>query len=403
MIDDLDLAWEEHEPRRRGGPPSRQQRQRRRKDRKRRRRSFGALFVSLVLLAALGFGVYWGLGKLGDVFGADDYTAVGTTPVTIQVHQGDSSTDIAQTLFDKGVVKSTKAFINAAKAEPKSKNIQYGYYKLFLQMPAATALQYLLQPDKYMVTNKVLIPEGMITLDIYSKLSKASGIPVADFVKAGQDPVGLGVPADWFKRTDGKKAPTSIEGFLFPDTYTFDPGLSAHDMLHTMVARFLDVATQIDFVNTVNNNLGGVSPYEALVAASIAQVEGVTVDDFGKISRTLYNRAYGTFDCNCLGLDSEVNYWLRISGKEAQPSDKLTMAQLHDASDPYNTHDKPGLPIGPISNPGKDALQGAMSPPAGKWTYFLTIDKQGHMGFATTLSGFNALKSQACKNGIPIC
>ena len=73
MLDDLDLAWEEQqEPgrRRRADPPSRQVRQRRRKERKRRRRSFGALFISFLLLAVLGGGVYWGVGKIQEFFGA---------------------------------------------------------------------------------------------------------------------------------------------------------------------------------------------------------------------------------------------------------------------------------------------------------------------------------------------
>jgi UPF0755 protein len=74
MLDDLDLAWEEQGTRpgrsRSGG---RQARRRRRKERKRHRRSFGALFISIVLLAALGGGVYWGLGKMQEIFGAADY------------------------------------------------------------------------------------------------------------------------------------------------------------------------------------------------------------------------------------------------------------------------------------------------------------------------------------------
>src|SRR5262245_11790768 len=74
MLDDLDLAWEDQEPRRRrGAPPSRQARQRKRKERGRRRRSYGALFISVLLLATLGGGVYWGLGKISDYFGAPDY------------------------------------------------------------------------------------------------------------------------------------------------------------------------------------------------------------------------------------------------------------------------------------------------------------------------------------------
>jgi len=407
MIDDLDLAWEEgyepkRQPRRRGQPASRQQRQRRRKDRKRRRRSFGALFISMVLLAGLGLGVYWGVGKVQEFFGAADYSSVGTTEVQVRVKPGESASDIAKTLHEQDVVKSEKAFIDAARANTLSRNIQPGTYKLYQQMPAATALAMLLD-TKNRVVIKLVVPEGMITLDIFDRLSKASKIPMEKFVEAGKDPVKLGVPDYWFTRDDGKQPAKSIEGFLFPATYEFDPQATADEMLEQMVQTFLNVTEEMDFADRVRADRG-ISPHEALVAASIAQVEGMFAEDFGKISRVLYNRAYGgKFACSCLGLDSEVNYWLRLSGKDPKASEHLTNAQLHDPNDPYNTHDKPGLPFGAISNPGKEALQGALDPPAGAWTYFISIDKQGHMAYATSAAGHEANIRLACRNGIPLC
>jgi len=147
-----------------------------------------------------------------------------------------------------------------------------------------------------------------------------------------------------------------------------------------------------------------ISPFEALIAASIAQVEGAFPQDMAGISRVLYNRAYsGKFPCGCLQLDSTVNYWLRISGKSAKPSQDLLNSELHNPNDPYNTHDKPGLPIGPISSPGNDALTGAMNPPTDpqsrSYLFFLAIDKAGHCAFATTNDEFEKLKVTARKNG----
>jgi len=407
MLEDLDLAWEEQDPRRarRGGPPTRQVRQRRRKEKKRRRRSFGALFISLVLLAALGAGVYWGVGQVQNLFGASDYTSnPSTTPVNVKIESGDYAADIATKLYNQKVVKSEKAFIAAAAADPRSKSIQPGTYKLYEQMPARNALLILIDP-KNIVGNKVLITEGMITVDIFGKLSKASGRPVKDFVDAAKDPVALGVDASWFAgtREDGRPIIKSLEGFLFPDTYMFSPDMTATDMLKAMVTRFNQVAGEIKFVDTVNANLH-ITPYEALIAASIAQAEAQNADDFAKVARVLYNRSYGNFACNCLGLDSEVNYWLTISGKESAASENLTQNQLHDPADPYNTHDKAGLPGGAISNPGKEAMQGAIAPVgANNVFYFLTVDKQGTMAYASTKAQFDVLVRQACKNGIPLC
>ena len=409
MLDDLDLAWEEQDPRRprRGGPPSRQARQRRRKEKKRRRRSFFALFMSLVLLVTLGGAVYWGVGMAMDYFGTPDYTSnPATTPVNVTVNDGDSASAIAVELYNKKVVKSTKAFIQAANAEPKSKSIQPGVYKLFEEMPASAALKMLLDPEANMVVNKVTVPEGMITIDIYAKLAKASGLPLKDFTDAAQDPVALGVDASWFttKRDDGRTPIKSIEGFLFPATYSFTPGMTAKQMLMEMVKQFNKVAEQTHFVDLATNSLH-ITPYEALIAASIAQAEAVNKDDFAKVAKVLYNRAYsGKFPCGCMGLDSEVNYWLRLQNKQVTASEHLTDAQIHDASDPYNTHDKPGLPPGAISNPGQDAMAGAVAPVgASNVFYFMTIDKQGTMAYATTAAQHAQNVQTACRNGIPLC
>jgi UPF0755 protein len=405
MLDDLDLAWEEQEPRRRGAPPTRQVRQRRRKEKKRRRRSFGALFISFVMLAALGAGVYWGVGKVQDIFGTADYTSnPATTPVLIKVNSGDSAGDIAQTLYDKKVIKSTKAFVSAAAADQRSLQIQPGTYKLFEEMPASAALAILIDV-KNVVANKVLITEGMITVDIYDKLAKATGLPVADFIAAGKDPVALGVNPAWFTaaREDGRPVIKSVEGFLFPNTYLFSPDLTAKDILTEMVGQFNKVAGDMHFIDTATTTLK-ITPYEALIAASIAQAEASNKDDFPKVAKVLYNRAYGNFACNCLGLDSEVNYWLKIQGKGGTASESLTATQIHDPADPYNTHDKAGLPGGAISNPGADAMQGAIAPVgATNVFYFVTIDKQGTMAYATTQAGHDANVKLACKNGIPLC
>ena len=420
MIDDLDLAWEEqYDPRRqkgrqqarptgpqrrgasggRGGPP----RRKRRRERGRKRRSFLALIMSVVLLGALGGGVYWGVGKVQEFFDAPDYTAVGTEEVTVEIKAG-TVTDTANALFEAGVVKSAKAYIKAVEDDPRGVNVQPGFYKLYKQMPAKQALALLLAPEKNRVVNGVTIPEGMMTLDIYAKLAKELDIPEKDFVAAGKKPKDLGVPDWWFKRADGKKAATTVEGFLYPATYEFPPNVTAKEALSMMVQQFLDVTGDMNFADTVQSNLS-ISPYEALIAASIAQAEASRKEDFGKVTRVIYNRAYkGDFACSCLGMDTTVNYYLRLQGKAGAKSEHLTRDQINDPNNPYNTHTKPGLPLGPIGSPGKDTLKAAMEPTKGPWTYFVTIDtKTGETLFATTLDEHNRNIRKACDNGIPLC
>jgi len=407
MIGDLDLGFEENDRQRhshrrgRGGGPAQPRKTRR------RGRSFVAFLVALLLLGGIAAGGWYGFDRVKGFFAAKDYDGPGTGEVTVRVVANDSATDIANALIAADVIKSVKAFVTAADANRASQSIQPGAYRLRHHMKASLALDALLAKDASgrlanKVSNKVTIPEGMITLDIYAALAKATSIPVADFQTAAKDPAALGVPDFWLKRDDGKALPNppSIEGFLFPATYEFDPSATAAQILGTMVKQFLAVVGELKFADTATQTLH-ISPYEALVAASIAQAEAQKAADFAGVSRVLYNRAYtGNFPCSCLGLDSEVNYWLRISGKQPADSKDLRNSQLHDPLDPYNTHDKPGLPIGPISNPGKEALAAAMSPPKSNFYYFLTVDKQGTMGYAQTSAQFQALVNQACKNGV---
>ncbi len=404
MIDDLELSFEDdydrgRHRRGRGGRPAP------RRPRKRRGRSFVALLLTLILLGGLGAGGWYGFTKVRGYFTVQDYAGAGTGDVNVQVAGGDGGTDIANKLVTAGVVRSAKAFINAYNANPDAQKVEPGLYKLHKQMKASLAMAALLARDKdgrliNKASNSITVTEGMISLQIFDKLSKATNIPIDDFKNAAKDPVALGIPDWWFKRQDGKAVTPSIEGFLYPATYEFDPGTDATTMLKRMVQQFLTVTGDLKFADTVQPL--GLSPYEALIAASITQVEAVFPQDMAGVARVLYNRAYKTFNCNCLGLDSTVNYWLRVTGKEPLDSGQIDTKLMHDPNNPYNTYDKPGLPPGPISNPGKDALTAAMSPAASGNYYFLAIDKAGHTAFAATYSDFCAKTRQAKANGVSI-
>jgi UPF0755 protein len=380
MMDELDLGFEEYPERGR----HRHRRSTRKPPKKRRRgRSFVALFFTLVLLGGLAAGGWYGYEKLQGFFNAPDFNSAGTGEVTVQVKKGDTATDIANTLVTKNVVKSARAFVEAADANPRSKNIQPGFYKLREQMRARDAVAMLLDLKNKIVT-KVTIPEGRSAKATYDILSKATGIPAAEFANLAKDPVKLGIPELWFVRSDKKPVAKSIEGFLFPQTYEFDPGVTAEDIMRTMVNQFIQVAEEINFMDKVGEL--NITPYDALIVASLAQAEAGVPEDIGKIARVAYNRLYKNFDCKCLQMDVTVNYWFELNGKPTKTSGQMTQSDLHNPNNPWNTHDKQGLPPSPINNPGKVALEGAMAPPDGGWYYFVAIDKAGHSAFATTLA-----------------
>jgi UPF0755 protein len=259
------------------------------------------------------------------------------------------------------------------------------------------------------VTTHFTIREGLTVIETLAELAKQTGLPLADFQAAAANPASLGITADWYARTDGKpnavEARSSIEGFLFPDTYNYDPNFTAHDILKMMVDQFKKVAAQVDLKGKASTL--GISPYEVLITASLVQAEGREVD-FPKIARVAYNRAYkNMISCDCLQFDSTARYWLEVKAGTPLPVGPLTAAQLNDASNPYNTYDKsPGMPIGPIGNPGEAALSGAASPATGSWLYFVVIKPDGTTAFASTQAEHCANVREGIRNGVdlnPVC
>ncbi|MFI7599722.1 endolytic transglycosylase MltG [Actinoplanes sp. NPDC049681] len=393
MIDELDLAFDEQIER---GKPRHRRGARGAKGGK--GKSAVAFLMAFILLGVLGVGGYLGYEKVKGFFTAADYDGPGTDPIEVALGEG-SLTEIGNTLVDADVVKSTAAFTQAAEDNPRGKNIQPGTYNLRKQMSAKDAVTLLLDP-KARVNKGITIPEGKTAREIYAILSQKTGVPVKDFEAAAKDPKALGVPDFWFNRRDNKKASGTIEGFLFPDTYEFKPKATAADMLQVMVGKFIATTTEMGFVKTVEQNLS-VSPYEALIVASLSQAEAGIAEDLPKVSRVAYNRAYKKK--MPLQFDVTTNYWLELQNKGKKHSGKMTDAELQDPKNPYTTELKVGLPLGPINNPGKSALEGAEKPATGDWLFFVAVDKTGKSAFAVTNAEHDANIQKACKNGIPLC
>ncbi|GAA1657504.1 endolytic transglycosylase MltG [Catellatospora bangladeshensis] len=408
MTDELFLPFDEHpersQRRRHAVDGNRGRNGKKKKKKKRGRgRSFLALFLTLLLLGGLAGGAYFGYDKLKSFFITPDYTtAASSAEVQVEIKDGYLGKEIAKELRAKDVIKSEQAFVEASEANPAAKNIQPGVYKLRIQLSAADAIKMLLDTANR-ITNGITITEGLSTFKIYKLLSEKLEIPLAEFKAAAKDPIKLGVPDWWFKREDGKKESRSLEGFLFPDTYEFPPNVTAESALKMMVARFLDVTGKLNYADKAAEL--NISPYQALIVASLAQAEAGNADDLGKVARVSYNRVFsdkavqeiGT--CRCLQFDVTVNYSREIAGKEPKPSSGLSQAELTDPKNPYNRNAK-GLPPTPINNPGQHALEAAADPPKGDWLYFVAIDKQGHSAFSSTHSQFCRDNQTAVKAGV---
>jgi UPF0755 protein len=403
MIDELELSFDENAERgrhrrRRGGRKPAGKAAGKPGGKGGSGRNLIALALVLLLLGGLAGGAWYGVDKVRGFFSAADYATGGTGEVTVEIKPDQTLTEVANTLVRADVVKSAAAFVDAANANPRSTNIQPGVYKLRKQMRASDAVVLLLDL-KNRIVKGVTIREGLTAKQTFRLLAEKTGIPLAQFEAAAKDPIALGVPDFWFTRSDKRRVTTSIEGFLFPQTYEFPPNATATQVLQTMVRQFIAVAQEIDFVATVQRERGGITPYEALIVASLAQVEAGNPADLGKVARVAYNRLYGDFPCNCLEMDVTVNYWLEVNGKPTKASKDMTDAELDDPKNPYNRKVKGLIPT-PIDNPGKAALQGAADPPGGNWLYFVAIDKQGRSAFTNDYDQHLRNQEKARENGV---
>ncbi|MPZ25546.1 MAG: endolytic transglycosylase MltG [Micromonosporaceae bacterium] len=362
---------------------------------RRRGRSLMAFLIVVLLLGSLGAGAWWGFGWVRDALSTPDYSGAGTGSVTVEIRSGQTASEIANVLHDADVVASPKAFVEAASANPDSVNIQPGFYELPQQMSATNAVEALLDLNNRIV-DRVTIPEGLSSFRIIDQLAEELDIPVEDFQAAAENPIALGVPEFWFNRSDGVEVTESVEGFLFPATYEFPPEPTAEQVLQIMVEQFLTTAEDLDFVDVVESERN-ISPYEALIVASLAQAEAGVPDDLGRVARVAYNRVY--VNQMPLQFDVTVNYWFEVNGEEPKPSSEMTQDELTDPDNPYNRNVE-GLVPTPINNPGQAALEAGMDPPAGDWLYFVAIDEEGNSAFSETFEQFCQDYREAVDAGI---
>jgi UPF0755 protein len=339
-----------------------------------------AVLAVIVVLAVAAVAFTRGVDGIRSFFGAPaDYSGAGSGSVTVQVQAGETLSQIGQTLHRADVVKSAAAFSSVASSDARAKTIGPGFYRLRHHMKASLALALLLDP-KSLVASRVVVPEGMRMDAILLAIAKNTQIKLADLQQAAKTPAALGVPS-W-------GSGHSLEGFLFPATYTFGPDTTAKQALSTMVSRFNQEATSLDLVSEAQRHHR--TPYQVLTLASIVQREGRLDSDFPRIAEVFANRlARGM----TLGSDATL-YYIKPLGYGL-----LTASDLKIDS-PYNTRLHAGLPPTPIVSPGAEALKAALDPPAGPFLYFVTIDKQGHAGFATNKADFDKLVIESRRNGV---
>jgi UPF0755 protein len=348
--------------------------------RRRRRRRPLALLVSLLVLGGLVVGIVVGGQALFNLVdpAAQDFPGQGTGEAQIRVQEGDTLSDIAQTLVDARVIASIGPFVDAAEAEPDATGIQPGVYSMRREMSGQAALDLLLDPVTRMVS-RVTVPEGLTVRATLTRISEATGVPMAELEAAAADPAALGLP-DY--------AGGQLEGFLFPATYDFEPDTPAAEMLRQMVAEFTEVAGRLQLEQRAA--AVGRTPYEVVVIASMVQSETMLEEERPDVAQVIYNRLAGDIP---LGIDATLAYGLDKSGNE------LTVTDLETDS-PYNTRTRTGLPPTPISAPGEPSLEAALNPSTGSLLYYVLESSDGKHFFTDDYAEFQAARQRCADAGL---
>jgi len=306
--------------------------------------------LALVVLAGLG----WGLMQ---------------TPLTppsecfVEIETGSSTLLIARQLEEASVLRTRYAFV-VARLLRRGK-LKAGEYRFTTPATPLQVYDRIARGDVY--TIPITIPEGNNLYDIAARFEASHFFPAADLLTAAHQQTSI--------ISDLDPHATSLEGYLFPDTYLFPRHITAEQAVRAMVRRFRQAAKTIGLAAPTRSTV---------VIASLIERETPIASERPLVASVFQNRLARGMP---LMSDPTVIYGLELAGKwrgEIYASDL-------DYDSPYNTYRHTGLPPGPVSNPGLSSLKAAMHPAQSDYLYFVaeTADPFGHSRFAATLEEHN--------------
>ncbi len=277
------------------------------------------------------------------------------------LHPGYSTRHIAEALKSAGVIRSADTFILWHYLH-HGHSLKAGEYAFDKSANTLDIHKRLVKGDIYVHT--VVIPEGFNIFDIARSIEEAGLGTSENFLKIAKSDTAL--------VSDIAPEAKTLEGYLFPNTYEFTRTQSMQEMAAAMVKQFRQVAREIGLNGDVQ---------KIVTMASIVERETSVPEERPMVASVYYNRLDKRI---ALQADPSVIYAELLQGTY---SGALHHDDMKFRSD-YNTYSHPGLPPGPIGNPGKTSLEAAMHPAVTNYFYFVA-DGSGHHRFAHDLEEHN--------------
>jgi UPF0755 protein len=316
-----------------------------------------AATIATVLLAAAA----WFLLSLFQPFHSDGEGE----RMRVVVPRGSTLGEIAELLEGNGVISSAGFFELRARIEGRSGNLKPGPYGFQENMSYDAVLDRLekgVAPNVVMVT----IPEGRSRREIAPLVDGLDG----NYLRATRRSPVLD-PSDY---RAGRVR--SLEGFLFPATYELKKGQPVNRLVERQLEAFNRNFDEVDLRFARSRNL---TPYDVLIIASMVEREAQVARERRLVASVIYNRLRQDIP---LGIDATIRYALNQWNRPLRQSELAT-------SSPYNTREIPGLPPGPIGNPGLASIKAAARPARSDYLFYVV--KPGTCGehaFSSTDSEF---------------
>ena len=320
-----------------------------------------ALLLLVVLVVVAVGGGLWVTQRVSEPFGNFSGEQF------VQVPPGESTIGIGRRLIAAGVIRDELTFRLAVRWHGRGRSLKAGEYRFAEPASPATVIDRLAKGDVYLLP--LTFPEGL-TAEEMSVLFAQSGLGSSKaFVAAASDPAAI-------KAID--PAADTLEGYLFPDTYSLPRQIDAEAMVARMVRRFITV---FDEDMRARAKASGLSVRQIMAIAALVEKETARADERPLVAAVYRNRLRVGMPMQA---DPTVIYALKRAGRW---NGNIRRSDL-DFDSPYNTYRYPGLPPGPIASPGKAAIEATISPAKVDYLYFVSRNDGSH-AFASTLPEHN--------------
>lgn len=289
------------------------------------------------------------------VWNADAETLPPGEEAVVTVEQGEGATDIANALLDAKLIGNARKFVDVVNQKGAASSLIPGVY-LFEGGMSPSEIVEILTIGPSATAESLTIPEGFTRADVADAVDAATHgrISEQDFLAATAHATVYAAEYPFL----ASAGDASLEGFLFPKTYSVTAADDAASVARMMLKQFGDEIAGLDFAYPESRNL---SLYGAVELASIVQKEGKP-DNYARVASVFYNR-----------LASDRPYLESDATTAYEVGHDPTGEEVH-ADTPYSTYAHPGLPPTPICNPSLEALQAVCNPETTDYMYFYSFD-----------------------------